>query len=71
MNLPEGWTLNADTDTYLYGTPHDGAGVFREDGQWHANVIHPLQFILEGPFPSRADAMRKAVTELTKLRTMC
>jgi hypothetical protein len=35
------WTFDQRTETWVCGTPNDGAGIYEENGKYQVNVVTP------------------------------
>lgn len=72
QKTPFVWVLDrSDDNTWKWGSPTDGMGVFREpDGQWHANIVIPEYNDITGlgPYATAHDAMNEAEIMYLRLK---
>jgi hypothetical protein len=52
-----------ELDTWLYGYPHNGIGIFVQDKKWYANVVYENEMIHLGPYKSQIEAQDAGIYE--------
>ena len=63
------WRYDERTETYVFGSENDGAGVLLDNDKWFSNVVHPLSMIIFnlGPFESQEIAQKAAIEEYERI----
>lgn len=57
--MEQNWEYETESDTYLFGTPQLGAGVFKERKGWTGNVV-AAETVMLTYFPTKEEAMDEA-----------
>jgi hypothetical protein len=63
------WIYTDFCETYVFGTPDNGAGVYKEkNGEYFGSVVVNNDFFLIGPYKDLKEAKEKAVEEFENKR---
>lgn len=61
------WEWEPRSETWLFGKPNNGIGIYKENGLWYGNLIKPNGGIMFGPWATAEEGMIQVYAEYREM----